>query len=143
MITKLANLYSKINPLWGLGGIIIVIVTIIIKVTIWIDHKSTQRVVLETRNESWIKRDSINHKQIDTFMTIVIGKLNNQSDSIRTANKGLRKNAKVMLNLQEYMEKKVATKDGLLEIQQIFQNDEKKNYYYEGMLTPYKSLTNQ
>ena len=135
MIKALTNLYNKINPLWGLGGITIVIVGVIIKSTIWFYSHKMDRTIKDFRNESWIKQDSINHSQIDKFMTIVIIKLNNNSDSISTLSKNQRKSSTVMFNLKNYMEHNVATKDGLLEIQDIF-NTEKKNNYLDSQLNP-------
>jgi hypothetical protein len=133
MIKWLTDKYNLINPLWGLGGITIVVVLAIIKGTIWYDHRNDKTVKTEVRNESWIKMDSVSHRQINTFMEIVLIKLNNQRDSLETVTEGMRKFSKTQHRLQDYMENKVATKDGLLEVQKIFNDeknfgDEKKNY---------------
>jgi hypothetical protein len=133
MIKWLTDKYNLINPLWGLGGITIVVVLAIIKGTIWYDHRNDKIIKTEVRNESWIRQDSINHHQINTFMEIVLMKLNNHRDSLEIVTEGMRKVSKTQHRLQEYMETKVATKDGLLEVQKIFNDeknfgDEKKNY---------------
>jgi hypothetical protein len=82
----------------------------------------------EVRIDNWIKWDSIQHITSNNSRDSIMETLSEIKDSIHLTNKGLRKSAIVIGNLKSYMEDKVATKDGLKEVQRIF-DVEKKNLF--------------
>lgn len=63
----------------------------------------------------------------ESFNKTVLDTLSSLSNQIQVNSSKLTKSTVVLKNLQFYMENKVATKDGLLEVQKIFDTDLKKN----------------
>lgn len=63
----------------------------------------------------------------ESFNKTVLDTLSSLSNQIQVNSSKLTKSTVVLKNLQFYMENKVATKDGLLEVQRVFDTDLKKN----------------
>ena len=135
MISKLFTWAKSIAEGWkiffGLIGMVAIIGTTAIK----FDHWRNRSVINDIRIDRWIRNDSIAHIDNEIFRSIIITKFKGVSDSIQIINKGVMKSNKVLFNLQDYMQRKVATKEGLLEIQDIF-NAEKKNDNSSSSWTP-------
>ena len=121
--------FKTVPEVWKFFGAISGFVILVSTVTLKIDHIKNKNLSKDERIEQFMKTDSTNHSHINVFMESVLIKLNNQSDSIRTMNKGIRKLSTVNTNMQNYMEQNVATKKGLLEVQKIFDIEKKNDLY--------------
>ena len=121
--------FKTVPEVWKFFGAISGFVILVSTITLKIDHIKNKNLSKDERIEQFMKTDSTNHSHINVFMESVLIKLNNQSDSIRTMNKGIRKLSTVNTNMQNYMEQNVATKKGLLEVQKIFDIEKKNDLY--------------
>ena len=122
--------FKTVPEIWKFLGAASGFVILVSTVTLKIDHIKNKNMTKDERIEQFMKTDSTNHAHINVFMDQVLIKLNNQSDSIKTMNKGIRILSTVNSNMQNYLESKVATKDGLKEVQKIF-DVEKKKYNFD------------
>ena len=127
--------FKTVPEIWKFLGAASGFVILVSTVTLKIDHIKNKNMTKDERIEQFMKTDSTNHAHINVFMDQVLIKLNNQSDSMRTMNRGVRKLSTINSNMQNYMEQNVATKKGLLEVQKIF-DVEKKNSMIDYSQTP-------
>jgi hypothetical protein len=93
-------------------------------------NEKNKQASQEIRIDTWIKYDSLEHLDSRHFRDTILFSLTGIKDSVRATNKGLRKSSNVLFNLKKYMEDKVATKDGLKEVQGIFDVEKKNNDYW-------------
>jgi hypothetical protein len=126
---------SNITNLIKVGSFLIAGVAFVLGVMARHDARVIQKfndekkaVNQEVRIDKWIKWDSIQHIEASRSIDSIMVNLSGIQDSIHLTNKGLRKSSVVLSNLKNYMEDKVATKDGLKEVQKIF-DVEKKNLF--------------
>ena len=133
ILARIKNLAEGWKIFFGLIGMVSVISYTAVK----IDHIKNKKVNYEVRIDRWIKYDSIQHNDSKTFQETITTSLKDIKDTVRATNKGLRHNAAIMNNLQNYMENKVATKDGLKEVQSIFDVEKKNMNLFDEVQIPY------
>ncbi len=116
---------------FGLVGMVSVISFTAVK----IDHLKNRKINQSVRIDKWIEYDSLEHEEGKYFRISVMTKLSILSDSLRAVNDNVRLQSAVNSNMKDYMMRKVATKDGVMEVLQVF-NVEKKNFGLSFYRTP-------
>lgn len=140
---SLMTWFKGISEGWKLFIGMVTIVTTISTVAIKIDRWSNKSTSESARIDRWINYDSLEHIESIKFREAIQLQLNGITnnvrsirDSVRSTNKNIRQLSVVNYKMQRYMINNVATKDGVLEIQNIFNYNEKKNYGPDGFRTP-------
>lgn len=108
---------------FGLTGMVVVISTVAVK----LDHVKNARVNTDVRIEQWIKYDSLDRIDNEEFRLFLQYNLKNISDSLRNLNESMRDISSSQSKLRRYMMNKAATKNDVLDILKIWDNNEKKN----------------
>jgi hypothetical protein len=136
MSEKVLNLAKWIGGVFGGATAIASIVILIYTQGVKAEQKRTKSTNQVVRIDTWIKYDSIEHAEGKAFRSVMINNFKNFSDSLRTINRGVRRLSIINSNMQDYMERKVPTKEELQEVQRIFEVSEKKKNEMSFFWTP-------
>jgi hypothetical protein len=114
------ELYGNVNPLWGLGGIAVSIVTFIVIVTINVYKGIEKKVNYEIKVDTLSNRFDRKSRYDADFKFHLIIDINRVIDSLSYVIEDQKQIKQVLINQYEYMVNKAQTKTDIIKAEQIY-----------------------